>query len=256
MSKIKYTVLPPQATPKGLTAHRRPPNLGEHQLAFLNSNNRYGFQVDEIPEEPIVDEMAALFLTVLYNLPKLSRFERQQEMAKHHRKMLSAGYAMQGGVYVKVKTLTEEDYARARQAKHGLIKRNQLQQMLVRPSVLQEFEAAKRDPRWQQPWNHAEYHEALSRKHIYATRTFEPTAAKLHAKEHQTRLDKLLDELDQQSNIKNPILRRLVSLEKAACVLASNEFVATFDIDEFLNAPITPKSEPTGHHRINPYLDN
>lgn len=275
---MKYTLLPTQPIPKQLTAHRRPANLGEHQAAFLNSNNRYGFQVDAIPEEPIVDEMVALFLTVLYNLPKLSRVERQQEMAKHHRKMLSAGYEMRSGVYVKVKTFTEEDYEQARQAKRRVIKKSQVEQMLVRATPLQEFEAAMRDPKWQKPWEHEAYHEehrrkvaeyadanpnhpGIFRKHIYATRTnfsYRAEVGPLRDDEYRSRLDKLLSELEQQSNIKDPTLRKLVTMEKADRLLKEqlSQFTSTLDIDEFLNQSIAPKSDPTGHHRINPYLDN
>lgn len=101
MAEIKYTILPPQKAPTLMSAYRRPASLGEHQAAFLNSNNRYGFQVDEIPEEPIVDEMAGLFLTVLYNLPKLSRSERKREAAQHYRKMVKAGFMFRNGVWVK-----------------------------------------------------------------------------------------------------------------------------------------------------------
>jgi hypothetical protein len=244
-----------------MSAYRRPANLGEHQAAFLNSNNRYGFQVDDIPEEPIVDEMAGLFLTVLYNMPKLSRSERECEFVKHHRKMLNAGYEMQGGVYVKVKTLTEEDYEQARQAKRRVVKESQLKQMLVRPTPLQEFEAAKRDPRWQRPWNHAAYHEGL-RKHIDATHAdFSHQAVpseELRSDEYRSRLDKLVDEFEQQSNIKHPTLRKLVATEKAGQVLKEqlSRFSTTFDIDEFLNQLLVPKSDSSGHQRINPYLDN
>jgi hypothetical protein len=258
---MKYTFLPPQPAPPQLTAYRRPVSLGEHQAAFLNATNRYGFQVDEIPDEPIVDEMAALFLTVLYNLPKLSRVERQQEMAKHHRKMLSAGYEMQGGVYVRVKTFTEEEYEQARRDKRRVVKVSQAQQMLVRATPLQELEATKRDPRWQQPWNHAAYHEGI-RKHIYATRTHfsyqAVTPEKLYDEKHRSRLDKLIDEMEQESNIKNSTLRRLVAIEKAGRMLSDqlSQFTTTINIEEFLDQPLIPKSDPSGHRRINPYLDN
>lgn len=268
---MKYTILPPQKGPNLPTVFRRPRSLGEHQAAFLNANNRFGFQVDELPEEPVVEEVAAMWLTVVNNLPKVSKDERQREAAKHRVKMLNAGYKMRGGVYVKVKTLTEEDYEHARQEK--LKKAKEDKQKRFTPVVLQEYRKALRDPKWQKPWEHEAYHEehrrkveayavanpdhpGVFRKHIVATRThFSYQATPLRGDEYRTRLDKLLSDLEQQSNIQNPTLRKMVAMEKADRILKEqlSQFTPTFNIDEFLN-PSEPKSDPTGQHRINPYL--
>jgi hypothetical protein len=47
---MKIIILPPQKSPKLLTAYARSLNLAEHKLAFLNANNKSGFEKDELPE--------------------------------------------------------------------------------------------------------------------------------------------------------------------------------------------------------------
>ncbi len=253
---MKYTILPPQKTPKLETAHRRPANLGEHKAAFLNANNRLGFQSDEVSEEPVSEELAALFTTTLENAPKLSRAERKRGLSDWHRKLHMAGYRRVDGVYVKTERAFGEPVKQ------------------LTPQEL--YEKSRRDPKWQQPWNYPAYHESMWRKHIVSTRRefeFKAVLDKLlndeyvtrrealapsidkHNDEPKTRLDKLLGKLDQQSHIKNPVLRRLVSLEKADRLLAERQFSVSVEMQEFVDSVLGPKSDPNGHNRINPYLD-
>lgn len=81
----KITILPPQKAPRTLTANRGIPNLGEHKLAFLNANNRSGWMMDDIPEEPIAEHLAALWLIVIGNMPGVNEIvTRHPEPRRKH----------------------------------------------------------------------------------------------------------------------------------------------------------------------------
>lgn len=70
MGEPKITILPPQKAPKLLTVRKAISSLGEHCMAFLNTNNKKGFLVDETPEEPVEELMVMMFLTLLEHITK------------------------------------------------------------------------------------------------------------------------------------------------------------------------------------------
>ena len=73
---VQVTVLPPQETPKQPTAHRRPKDLEEHLMAFLNANNKEGYVADQkitpitlmaVPEIMALEDATLADLLVLLN---------------------------------------------------------------------------------------------------------------------------------------------------------------------------------------------
>lgn len=61
---MKYTVLPPQKSPKLLTAYRPSQSLGEHFNAFINRHNVRGWFEEATPEK-VFDDWVYAFAAVM-----------------------------------------------------------------------------------------------------------------------------------------------------------------------------------------------
>jgi len=257
---VKITILPPQEAPKQLTAQHRSKSLGEHFEAFMSVNNIRGFMDELCVEEPIVEEVAAMWLIVVWEV----QYQRQVEAMRL--------YAEQQ--WLLERKATQEKKMAERAAKRALdtpvLKTAQVAQSMVRGTVAEADSQLFKTPLQQ-------YDEAVKQARA-SGKMFDIASPKpLRDAEYRARLNELLadseiliSEAEMSDRMKTSPLRkhivasrdfysmRAVTPEQAKAIAQAYQeslapvFVSTFDIQEFLMS--SPKSEPTGAYRINPYL--
>ena len=254
---MKYTILPPQATPKQVTAHYSAQSLGDHFQSFMSVNNIRGFMEDLCVEEPIVEEVAAMWLIVVWEM----QYQRQVEAMRLYgiQQLAERREARIKARAERIKPMQAAPVLKTGQVNQSVLVRGKSNdvdsQIFCKPlTPLQQYEQSvksgrKYDVAEPEPFRDVEYRarraailaqaevlldkEVLNdsvnasplRKHIVASRTFHSIRAVTPEQM------KALAELHQQ--------------------YIDETFVPTINIDEFLSNK--PKSDPTSRSRINPY---
>lgn len=303
---MKFTLLPPQEAPKGYTAFRRSRSLGEHMQGFLGANNIRDFLDDLQMEEPIIEEVAAMWLIVVSDNINW----RQEEAMKMYRQQQWFERQAKRASQRKKLTLPKKDVKRATVSVE-LQQSKRPQMTKTRPTPSEEFQqyaaqssriydTVKRPPANSLSPND-EYLRA-KRRGMKAYDVAYPNAIPtfynepLRDSEYRSRLEAILSEselliakegqLDQQLCVRGVIdekdvhifhetisrryvvatrsfeSMRAVTAEQARAIAENYQksidegFQLSPEVERLNNmlykAP--PKSDPTGHYRLNPHL--
>lgn len=257
---MKFTLLPPQEAPKGYTAFRRSQSLGEHMQGFLSANNIRDFLDDLQMEEPIIEEVAAMWLIVVSDNINW----RQEEAMKMYRQQ----------------QWFERQAKRAKERKKLTLPKKAVK----RPAVSVELQQSKRPPMTKtRPTPSEEFQQyAAQSRRIYDTvkrppaNSLSPNDEYLRAKRRGMRAYDVAEPNDTPTFYNEPmwlLLARLspdvqfesmraVTAEQARAIAENYQksidegFQLSPEVERLNNmlykAP--PKSDPTGHYRLNPHL--
>lgn len=225
-----------------MTVRKAIGSLGEHCMAFLNANNKKGFLADDIPEEPVEELMALMFLNLLEYITK---YEPLRGIKCVKIRPSKADIAKELSV-LEAKRIRgiqiQRDQTLARQANRT---RKQLQKVkLLSPPIVSEFDNARRQEFEILIEN---IKHDISRKHICATRTNFSVNTELNSKEAATSFMKQTPLQDYEYHARRARVMGLFY----NITTDTTEYVKTIDLDDFMNLS---KSNSTVNDRINPFI--
>jgi len=254
---MKYTILPPQEAPKQLTAHYSAKSLGDHFDAFMSANNIRGYMEELCVEEPIVEEVAAMWLIIVWEI----QYQRQVEALR-----LYGIQQLADRRQARIKERTERISAMQTKPAVPVLKTKQVMQSLVRGV------AADTDPSvFKTPLD--EYRQSIKNGRMYDVADPVP----LRDAEYRARLARILaagellfDKAKLSDKMASPPWRKhvvatrefypmvAVSVEQGKAIAEAYQkyvndmFVVSPETERFMEH--LPKAEPNGATRINPYL--